>query len=197
MGLRLWGITFGLPYLEHPDEPFWVINILKMLKAGDPNPHDFIYPSFYYYLNALAYLIYYEAGRLLGAFHSLADLAEPRLLIGGSGKTHHARLFLIGRSISVALGIATVALTVDLGRRFTGFVLGGLLAGLWVAISPTLVAHSRYLIPDGAVAFFTTLTSVGGVAHFRARRDEGLSPGRRGAAVWRLGRSTTPHPLPC
>ena len=157
LGLRLWGINFGLPYVEHPDEPFWVIQVLKMIKSGDPNPHDFIYPSLYYYVNALIYLVYYGFGRLFGAFQSLTDLAEPVLLIGGSGKTALPWLFLSGRSLSVALGVATVALTFDLGRRITGFVLGGVLAGLWVAFSPTLVANSRFLIPDGPLTFFTTL----------------------------------------
>ena len=136
--LRVWGINFGLPFVEHPDEPFWVIQVLKMIKSGDPNPHDFIYPSLYYYVNALIYLVIYGVGRLFGTFGSLADLAEPVLLIGGSGKTTLPALFLAGRSLSVALGIATVALTFDLGRRITGFVLGGVLAGLWVAFSPTL-----------------------------------------------------------
>jgi len=155
--LRVWGIGFGLPYVEHPDEPFWVIKVLQMIKSSDPNPHDFIYPSLYYYVNALIYLVYYGFGRLFGAFQSLTDLAEPVLLIGGSGKTALPGLFLSGRSLSVALGVATVALTFDLGRRITGFVLGGVLAGLWVAFSPTLVANSRFLIPDGPLAFFTTL----------------------------------------
>ena len=158
LALRLWGIGFGLPYVEHPDEPFWVVAILKMLKAGDPNPHDFIYPSFYYYLNAFAYLLFYGAGRLFGAFHSLADLVEPVLLIGGAGKTAQPALFLIGRGLSLAFGLGTVALVFDLGRRFTGYVLGGALAALWVAVSPTLVANNRYMVPDGALAFFTTLT---------------------------------------
>ena len=157
LGLRLWGINFGLPYVEHPDEPFWVIQVLKMIKSGDPNPHDFIYPSLYYYVNALIYLLIYGVGRLSGAFSSLADLAEPVLLMGGSGKTDLPILFLAGRSLSVLLGVATAALTFDLGRRITGFVLGGVLAGLWVALSPTLVANSRFLIPDGPLAFCTTL----------------------------------------
>ncbi|MCU0502680.1 MAG: glycosyltransferase family 39 protein, partial [Anaerolineae bacterium] len=56
------------------------------------------------------------------------------------------------------LGLGTVALIFDLGRRYTGHLLGGVLAGLWVAISPTLVAHDRYMIPDGPMTFFTTLT---------------------------------------
>ena len=37
-----------------------------MIKSGDPNPHDFIYPSLYYYVNALIYLVYYSFGRLFG-----------------------------------------------------------------------------------------------------------------------------------
>ena len=130
---------------------------LKMIKSGDPNPHDFIYPSLYYYVNALIYLLYYGFGRLFGAFKSLTDLVEPVLLMGGSGKTALPWLFLSGRSLSVVLGVATAALTFDLGRRITGLVLGGVLAGLWVAFSPTLVANSRFLIPDGPLAFFTTL----------------------------------------
>jgi len=97
LGLRLWAITFGLPYLEHPDEPFWIFAVLKMVKTGDPNPHDFIYPSLYYYINALIYLVYYAVGRVLGAFQSLADLAEPVLLIGGSGKLTLRGLLLGGR----------------------------------------------------------------------------------------------------
>jgi 4-amino-4-deoxy-L-arabinose transferase-like glycosyltransferase len=157
LALRLWAINFGLPYVEHPDEPFWVFAVLKMIKSGDPNPHDFIYPSLYYYLNAFAYLLYYEAGRLLGAFHTVADLSEPILLIGGSGKTALPGLFLIGRVPSVAMGVATAALVFDVGRRLSGSLVGGLLAALWTAISPALVAHSRFMVPDGPLAFLTTL----------------------------------------
>lgn len=159
LGLRLWGINFGLPYVEHPDEPFWVVQVLKMVKTGDPNPHDFIYPSLYYYINAFGYLVYYGIGRLFGVFGSLADLAEPVLLIGGSGKTTLPMLFLGGRCFSAVLGVATVALTFDLARRITHSTFGGVLAGLWAALSPTLVANSRFLIPDGPLAFFTTLVT--------------------------------------
>ena len=179
--LRVWGINFGLPYVEHPDEPFWVIQVLKMIKSGDPNPHDFIYPSLYYYVNALIYLLYYGFGRLFGAFESLTDLVEPVLLIGGSGKTALPWLFLSGRSLSVVLGVATVALTFDLGRRITGLVLGGVLAGLWVAFSPTLVANSRFLIPDGPLAFFTTLVVWAAWRIYQDGRTRDLPSGGRGA----------------
>ena len=157
LALRLWAINFGLPYVVHPDEPFWVFSVLKMLKSGDPNPHDFIYPSLYFYQNALAYLIYYGAGRLTGAFHTLADLREPILLIGGSGKTGLPGLFLFGRIPSVAMGVATVALVFDLGRRLSHSLVGATLAALWVAVSPALVTYSRLMVPDGPLTFLTTL----------------------------------------
>jgi 4-amino-4-deoxy-L-arabinose transferase-like glycosyltransferase len=157
LALRLWGIRFGLPYVEHPDEPYWIFGALKMIQTGDLNPHDFIYPSFYFYPNVLAFQAYYGVGRLLGDFHSVADLVGPTILIGGSGFATMPGMILIGRILPLALGVATVAFTYDLGRRLTGFVLGGVLAGLWVAVSPLLVANSRYMIPDGPMVFFTTL----------------------------------------
>jgi 4-amino-4-deoxy-L-arabinose transferase-like glycosyltransferase len=156
--LRLWGLDFGLPYVEHPDESFWVNGALKIVKTGDLNPHNFIYPSLLLYVDALAYRVDYGIGRLFGAFNNLTDLVEPIILIGGTGKTSLPALFLIGRSVSLVLGLGTVALIFDLGRRYTGHLLGGVLAGLWVAISPTLVAHDRTMIPDGPMTFFTTLT---------------------------------------
>jgi hypothetical protein len=158
LALRLWGVNFGLPYLEHPDETYWVNHALTMLKTGDPNPHDFNYPSAYLYLDAALTLVAYGAGRLIGAFGSLADLQAPVVLIGGAGKTAMPSLFLMGRILSVALGVGTVALAFGLGRRISGLTLGGALAGLWTAISPLLVAHSRFMVPDGPLVAFTTLT---------------------------------------
>jgi hypothetical protein len=75
--LRLWGINFGLPYLYHPDEPGYVTIAQNIFKTGDLNPHFFNYPSLFFYLNALAYMPYYLAGRLAGAFSSPADIAAP------------------------------------------------------------------------------------------------------------------------
>jgi 4-amino-4-deoxy-L-arabinose transferase-like glycosyltransferase len=157
LALRLWGIDFGLPYVVHPDEPYWITHALKALKTGDLNPHEFIYPSFYFYQTLLEYLVYYGAGRLLGAFNSLADLREPIILIGGSGLTTLRVIFMVGRIPSLLMGLGTAALAFDLGRRMFRSVLAGTLAGLWVAVSPALVTGSRYMVPDGPLAFMTTL----------------------------------------
>ncbi len=185
LGLRLWAITFGLPYLEHPDEPFWIFAVLKMVKTGDPNPHDFIYPSLYYYINALIYLVYYAVGRVLGAFQSLADLAEPVLLIGGSGKLALRGLLLGGRFFSVAAGCGTVALTFFIARRLTGRLSAATFAALLAAVSPILVTHDRFMAPDGPMTFFTTLTVAGAwLIYERGRwRDYVLSGVALGLAV--------------
>jgi hypothetical protein len=46
--LRVWGITFGLPYLYHPDEPLGVSVAINMVKTGDLNPHFFGYGSLFF-----------------------------------------------------------------------------------------------------------------------------------------------------
>jgi len=49
--LNLYGIDWGLPSLWHPDEATTIKNIvIPMARNFDPNPHDFLKPSLYYYL---------------------------------------------------------------------------------------------------------------------------------------------------
>lgn len=159
LGLRLWGIAFGLPYLYHPDEPGYVSIAQNIFKTGDLNPHFFNYPSLFFYLNALAYVPYYLIGGLVGAFGSPADIAGPALLIGGSGKTALPSTFLLGRGVSVAFGVAAVALTFHIGRRMTGRTAVGTLAALFLAVSPTHIANGRFIAPDVFLSFFVLLAA--------------------------------------
>ena len=48
-GLRLLGITFGLPAVYNPDEIAIMSRALAFAK-GDLNPHNFLYPTFYFYV---------------------------------------------------------------------------------------------------------------------------------------------------
>jgi 4-amino-4-deoxy-L-arabinose transferase-like glycosyltransferase len=156
--IRVWGFNFGLPYLYHPDEPGEVAIIQRMFKTGDLNPHAFHYASLFYYLNLLLYVPYSLFEKLAGAMQSPTDLPDAIRLIGGSGKTLAPGTMLLGRSLSIALGVGTVALLFALVRDFTGKTLWGALAALWLAISPTHVEHSRYIAPDVMMTFFFTLT---------------------------------------
>lgn len=158
VALRLWGINFGLPYLYHPDEPGYVTIAQNMLKTGDLNPHFFNYPTLFFYLNALAYLPFYAAGRLIGVFQTAADIPAPILLVGGDGMTPLPATFWLGRLLTLAFGSAAVVFVYKAGRQLFHSRRIGLLAALLLAISPTNVTHSRYITPDTFVVFFAVLS---------------------------------------
>jgi len=137
-----------------------------MFKTGDLNPRFFHWPSLIFYINAFAYIPYYLTGKLLGVFHSRADIPGPMMLAMGVGKSPMPTTWLLGRMLSVIFGSAAVALTSLIGRRLTNDTAVGLLAGLMMAISPTNVANSRFITPDIFTTFFTLLSFWGCVQIF-------------------------------
>jgi 4-amino-4-deoxy-L-arabinose transferase-like glycosyltransferase len=158
-GLRLWGLDFGLPYLYHPDEPKHVTLAQNIFKTGDLNPHRFRYPPLFFYINAIAYIPYYLAGRLVGVFQSTADLRAPAILVMGVGQAPLPSVFLLGRAVTVSFSIASVIMVFVLGRQITGNTAVGLLAALMLAVSPTNVENARYIAPNAHVAFFVLLAT--------------------------------------
>ena len=156
--LRLWGINFGLPYLYHPDEPGYVAIAQHIVKTGDLNPHFFNYPTLFFYLNALAYLPFYAVGKVLGLFHTVADIPAPILLVGGDGMTPLPATFWLGRLLTLTFGSSAVVLVFLVGRQLFGSRRVGLLAALLLALSPTNVTHSRYITPDTFVVFFAVFS---------------------------------------
>ena len=122
LGLRLWGLRYGLPYLRHPDEPRYIASALLLFKTGSLDPNtlpDLSISAFVYVINALAYLPYYLAGKVLGPFQVRADLPEPQMLALGIGRIAMPSLVLMGRSVTLLFGVATVWLVYLLGRRLT------------------------------------------------------------------------------
>src|SRR3954463_5131704 len=77
--LRWWGVRGSLPYVGHPDEPKLVDSAVHMIKSGDLNPHLFIWPSLYFYLEALVIRANVWIGTLRGAYsgpQSLPDISH-------------------------------------------------------------------------------------------------------------------------
>jgi hypothetical protein len=73
LGLRIWGIGFGLPYPYHPDEPTYVsaaLNLGAGIIGRQPNPTGFSNILFGEYAS------YYLAGRLTGLFSSAAAFEQ-------------------------------------------------------------------------------------------------------------------------
>ncbi len=152
LGLRLWGLGFGLPNLQcRPDETT-VVNVALSIAAGDPNPHFFNYPTFHLYLLAAADGLWYMANLALGHLRDRAEL-ERQLL------TDPSALYLLARFLTAALGTATLAAVYALGRRLSGS-LGGLLAAAFLAIAFLHVRDSHFATVDVPAAFYGTVAWV-------------------------------------
>jgi 4-amino-4-deoxy-L-arabinose transferase-like glycosyltransferase len=155
--LRLGGLSYGLPYLYHPDEPLGATVALNMLKTGDLNPHFFGYGSLFFYLNALAYIPYFLLGRLLNVFHSPADIPNLQMLALGVGQTFMPAQIVLGRLVSVGEGMACIPVAYWIGSRLSNRRVGLLAAGC-VALSPTDVIHSQFITPNILTTLMVLLT---------------------------------------
>ncbi len=149
LGLRLWGIGFGLPnVLCRPDETTLVHKALG-LGTGDFNPHFFNYPSLHFYLLAGLYGVYFLFGYLGGAFAGLEDFqrhyfADP------------SALYLLGRVFNACLGTASALLAYLLGQRLGG-QRAGLLSAAWLSAAFLPVRDSHFLTVDVPATFHLLL----------------------------------------
>ncbi len=161
--LRLWSLNWGLPYLYDHDETQLVLRIQPIFKTGDLNPHYFDYGSIFYYLNALAYVPYYLGGWAAGIFHNPNDIPYPSQLAMGVGITSMPSTYLLGRSVTLVFGMASVYMAFLIGRRVTGDWVVGLVAAFMMAISPTCVVYSRLITPNMFLVFFILLAVWGAI----------------------------------
>lgn len=148
LAVRLVGLDFGLPAVYNPDEVAILSRTLAFAK-GDLNPHNFLYPTFYFYLLFAWLGGYFLLSRAAGAVSSLQDF-QQRFFIDPSS------LYFAGRSLSALAGAATTAITMLLGRtlfdRPTGIV-----AAVLLAVSPLAVQDAHYVKHDVPVTLIITL----------------------------------------
>lgn len=137
--LRLVGIRFGLPAVYNPDE-IAIMSRALAFATGDLNPHNFLYPTFYFYVLFGWIGGYYVLGRLTGGIASL-DAFQTEFF------TDPSAIYLAGRLLSVACGAATVAAVFALGRRLFS-LRAGMLAALFLAVAPFHVRDSHYVKHD-------------------------------------------------
>jgi hypothetical protein len=148
LGVRFWGIDFGLPN-EHarPDERH-LIGYTLTIGGNKLNPGFFNYPSLYLYLLFASYGAYFALGRATGHFHSIRDLVAEYSISPGP-------LYLIDRGLAAFLGTATVALVYWIGKRAIGRR-AGLLAAFLLSIAYLHVRDSHFGTVDVPVTFFAT-----------------------------------------
>lgn len=141
--LRTWGLRFGLPYLDHPDE--WAVadEAVRMLQTGDYRPSKWDYPTLAIYLQVGVAAAHYLWGVSAGLYRDLADL-----------RPEHYYVWM--RALTAALGTAAVPLTYLLGRRLYGRAVG-LAGAALLAVLPVAVGDAHYVTTDTPAMFFTAL----------------------------------------
>jgi hypothetical protein len=148
---RMVGISFGLPYLYHVDEArFAKISITYF--SGDLNPHFFHVPSLHTYMVAGLWGGYYIYGKISGKFSSITDFMESF----DEDATPYA---IIARLLSVLLGIGTILLVFYLGKKMYSPRVG-ILASLFLIVSPVHSKISHYMVPDVPMVFFILISFV-------------------------------------
>lgn len=157
VSIRVWGVDFGLPQLYHADEGNKISIAQKMFKTGDFNPHYFKKPTFFIYLNALLYIPYYQVGKILGVFQAPDDILYPIILTMGVGYAPFPTYVLMARLLSVAFSTATIPFIFSIGQRLSKKTSVGLLAALFLAVSPTHVMLSREITENAFQVFFMTV----------------------------------------
>jgi 4-amino-4-deoxy-L-arabinose transferase-like glycosyltransferase len=144
LALRAYGVRGSLPYVGHPDEPKLVDSAIHIVKSGDLNPHLYIWPSLYIYLEALVVKAQLVWGLLRGYYagpQSLPDVTHIFTLAPG--------VYVWARTLTAVLGAATVCLLYVVGREmFNGSRRVGVAAALLLAVSPLHVEYSHYALTD-------------------------------------------------
>jgi len=162
VGLRIWGIRWGLPtslhyFSYHPDETITLFAATEVnLLEGRLDPGFYNYGSLYIYLVNIAVL--------LASSYGLINLPSGDIF---SAIGEFAKMYMAGRAVAVLLGIITVYLVYLLGKRAYGRG-AGFLAALFMAVMPIHVMHSKFLAVDVPATFFVALALI-----FAVRITEG------------------------
>jgi len=166
LGLRLHGLAFGLPALNDPDEPLFMMTAFDMLRGHSLNPHWFGHPgTITLYSLALVMVAVAAVGLATGRFASIdafavAAYADPGLL------------FLPARLLIALCGVACVWLTWSIGRRLGGARLG-LIAAALLAVNALHIGYSQVIRTDVQASVFMLLCTRAAIAILQdgRRRD--------------------------
>lgn len=146
--LRSIGSGYGLPHVYNPDEVAIMSRALGFAR-GDLNPHNFLYPTLYFYVLFAWEGAWFVVGRLGGVYASLQAF-ETSFFVDPSA------IYLAGRALSMVTGVATVIVTWRLGTRLFGR-LAGVSAAMLLAVAPLAVRDAHYVKHDVPVTLLIML----------------------------------------
>jgi hypothetical protein len=138
-GLRVFGLQYGLPAVYNPDEVAIMARALSFAK-GTLNPHNFLYPTLYFYVLFGWVGTYLGAVWLTGGVATVADLQELYF-------TNPTGIYTAGRLLGAVCGTASVVAVYHLGQRLFDRRVG-LAAAVFLAVAPLAVRDSHYVKHD-------------------------------------------------
>ena len=138
-GLRVVGLQFGLPAVYNPDEVAIMARALGFAR-GTLNPHNFLYPTFYFYVLFAWVGAYLAWVWFSGQVASLGALQQLYF-------TDPTGIYTAGRALGVAAGTATIVGLYRLAARLTDHRTA-MAAAIFLAVSPLHVRDSHYVKHD-------------------------------------------------
>jgi hypothetical protein len=139
VALRLYGLQYGLPAVYNPDEVAIMARALGFAR-GTLNPHNFLYPTFYFYVLFAWVGIYLGWLWLSGQVPTIAALQQLYF-------TDPTGIYTAGRFLGVATGAATIPVLYRLAARLTD-VRTAIAAAVFLAVAPIHVRDSHYVKHD-------------------------------------------------
>lgn len=160
LGLRLYGVRFGLPALNDPDELVFELGAYHMVSNGTLNPGWFGHPATttMYLLAAIDGLVF-VAGWLGGVFVSPKAFANAIYL-------DPSWVIVPGRLLVVAFAVGVVGLTARLGNKLADWRVG-LAAAALVAIAPVHIQWSQVVRADIMASAFMLLAMMSALCFAR------------------------------
>ena len=149
-GSTVWGIRKNLPYSPEVDEPIYVTRAIHIAASGDLNPAWFGNPaSTTIYPLAVLYHLWFA-----GTQHGRLVHADP--VLQARFDAEPADYYFLGRLLTIAYALSSVALTYRLGMDvFDERV--ALLGSLLLTLSPLWVTFAQLVRTDTAATFYGLL----------------------------------------
>ncbi|UCD15414.1 MAG: glycosyltransferase family 39 protein, partial [Candidatus Omnitrophota bacterium] len=147
LGLRLYGINYGLPLIVGPDEKRQVLDALSMGARHNLIPCEYTYPALHKYILLVGFGISFFVGYICRMFSGVSDFVFSFLINAGP-------IFLVGRLISVVFGMLMVIPVYFLSKKLFSKT-AGLIACIFSMFMVQLVMHSQWATADIMLAFLS------------------------------------------
>jgi hypothetical protein len=137
--LRVIGIQYGLPSVYNPDEVAIMARALSFAK-GTLNPHNFLYPTFYFYVLFAWVGTYLAAVWLTGGVSSVVALQQLYF-------TNPTGIYTAGRLLGAVCGTLCIPAVFRLASRLFNERVA-LASAIFLAFAPLAVRDSHYIKHD-------------------------------------------------